>query len=89
MSGTKRNQFYLDEETAKARAALSRKKGRKVSDFVRENVRGTYMSKNDVDKAQLARQLSGIWRNRKDLNEFDRLIRRLRKGTRLKRLGLG
>jgi len=60
-----------------------------VSELVRESVQETYMSKNDVDKAQLARQLSGIWRNRKDLKEIDHLIRRLRKGTRLKRLGLG
>ena len=36
-----------------------------------------------LDKVQLARQLSGIWRNRKDLKEIDHFIRRLRKRTRL------
>lgn len=47
------------------------------------------MNKKKIKKASLARQLTGIWRNRKDLKGIDRTIRQLRKESRLKRLGLG
>lgn len=85
----KRTQLYLDEEMARTLAALSRQKGATISELVRESVQEKYMSRKEIDKVSLAQQLSGIWRNRKDLKEIDRTIRRLRKGTRLKRLGLG
>ncbi len=85
----KRTQLYLDEEMARTLAVLSRQKGTTVSELVRESVQERYMNRNDIDKVSLARQLSGIWRNRKDLRAIDQTIRRLRKGTRLKRLGLG
>ncbi len=85
----KRTQLYLDEEMARTLAALSRQKGTTVSELVRESVQEKYMSKKEIDKVSLARQLSGIWRKRKGLEGIDRTIRRLRKGTRLKRLGLG
>lgn len=85
----KRTQLYLDEEMARTLAALSRQKGVTVSELVRESVEEKYMSREDIDKVDLARQLSGIWRNRKDLKEIHQFIRKLRKGARLKRLGLG
>lgn len=85
----KRTQLYLDEEMARTLAALSRQKGVTVSELVRESVQETYMSKKEIDKASLARQLSGVWRSRSDLEKIDHTVRRLRKGTRLKRLGLG
>lgn len=85
----KRTQLYLDEQMARTLAALSRQKGTTVSELVRESVQEKYMSKVDVDKVSLARQLSGIWRDRKDLEEMDQTVRGLRKGKRLKRLGIG
>ena len=85
----KRTQLYLDEQMARTLAALSRQKGTTVSELVRESVQEKYMSKVDVDKVSLARQLSGIWRDRKDLEEIDQTVRGLRKGRRLKRLGIG
>ena len=48
-----------------------------------------HLSKIENDKASLARQLSGIWRRKKDLEKIDSTILRLRKGRRLKRLGIG
>ena len=87
--GMKRTQLYLDEEMARTLAALSRQKGTTVSALVRESVQEKYMSKKEVDKVSLARQLSGIWRSTKDLAEIDETVRRLRKGKRLRRLGLG
>ena len=89
LMGMKRTQLYLDEEMARTLAALSRQKGTTVSELVRESVQEKYMSKKEVDKVSLARQLSGIWRSTKDLAEIDETVRRLRKGKRLRRLGLG
>ena len=85
----KRTQLYLSEEMARTLAALSRQKGATVSELVRESVREKYMGRKEMDKVTLARQLSGIWRNRKDLRDIEGTVRRLRRGTRLKRLGLG
>jgi predicted DNA-binding protein len=84
----KRTQLYLDEEMARTLATLGRQKGKTVSELVRESVEEKYMSRKDLDKAQLARQLAGVWRSRKDLKDIDRMLRRMRKGARLKRLGL-
>ncbi len=85
----KRTQLYLDEAMARTLAALSRQKGTTVSELVRESVREKYMSRKEMDKVSLARQLSGIWKRRRDLKDVGGIIRRLRKGTRLKRLGIG
>lgn len=85
----KRTQLYLDEVMARTLAALSRQKGTTVSELVRESVQEKYMSKKEMDRVSLAKQLSGIWRGRKDLEEIDQTVRRLRRGKRLKRLGLG
>jgi len=85
----KRTQLYLDEEMARTLAALSRQKGVSISELVRESVQEAYMSKKRVDKAALAKQLSGVWRHRKDLKNIDRYIRNSRRSKRLKRLGIG
>ncbi len=85
----KRTQLYLDEEMARTLAALGRQKGKTVSELVRESVEAKYMKSKGLDKARLGRQLAGVWRDRKDLNNIDKIIRRLRAGTRIKRLGIG
>jgi predicted DNA-binding protein len=85
----KRTQIYLDEEMARTLAALSRQGGVTISQLVRESVLEKYMSRKEIDKASLARQISGIWAGRKDLKDIDRALRRLRRGTRLKRFRLG
>lgn len=85
----KRTQLYLDEEMAKTLAALSRQTGRTVSDLVRESLKERYMSGKELDKGSLARQIGGIWSKRKDIGDIDSFIRGLRKGKRLRRLGIG
>jgi len=85
----RRTQLYLDEKMARTLAALSRQRGTTVSQLVRESVEAKYMSHKEMDKVSLARELGGIWRRRRDLKAIDLAIRRLRKGTRLKRIGLG
>ena len=49
--------------------------------------REKYLSGKDVDKVALARQLAGIWKDRKDLKAIGPAVRRLRKGIRLKKTG--
>ncbi len=85
----KRTQLYLDEDMAKKLAALSRQRGTTVSELVRESVRDKYMNGKGLDKGALARELSGIWAARKDLLQPGRIIRKLRKGNRMKRLTFG
>ena len=85
----KRTQLYLDEEMARTLAALSRQEGKTVSELVRESVEDKYMAKRQIDKSALARQLSGVWRDRNDLKDIGPTLRKLRKGTRLKRFGIG
>lgn len=85
----RRTQLYLDEEMARTLAALSRQRGKTVSELVRESVREKYMARRGIDKAALGRQLAGIWAHRGDLAHTGRVVRRLRKGRRVKRLGLG
>ncbi len=85
----KRTQLYLDEEMARTLAVLSRQKKKTVSELVREGVREKYMVRRAIDKVALAKTLGGIWADRKDLKSIDRIIRKLRKDTRLKRFGLG
>jgi len=85
----KRTQLYLDEEMARTLTALGRQRGKTLSQLVRESVREKYMSRKAVDKVSLARQLCGIWGERKDLRDIDRTVRRLRQGTRRKKLKRG
>jgi len=85
----KRTQLYLDEEMARILSALSRQTGRTVSDLVRESLQERYMSGKELDKGSLARQIGGIWAKRKDRGDINSLVRKLRKGKRLRRLGLG
>jgi len=85
----KRTQLYLDEEIAKILSTVSRQQGKTVSELVRECVREKFGHKKTVDKAALARQLAGLWRQRRDLGKTVRLIRRLRTDSRRERLKLG
>jgi Ribbon-helix-helix protein, copG family len=84
----KRTQLYLDEKMARTLARLSREKGTTVSELVRESLREKYMTLRAAGKAELARQLTGIWTKRRDLAKIDHVVRVLRKGARLKRFGL-
>ena len=84
----RRTQLYLDEEMARTLSALSRQRRASISELVRESVRQKYMTEREVDRVEIARRLAGIWTDRKDLREIDRVVRALRAGTRLKRHGL-
>lgn len=68
---TKRTQLCLDEELARTLETLSRQKRTTVSELVRMGLRERYMPGKDLDKVALARGLTGIWKNRKDLEEVE------------------
>jgi hypothetical protein len=85
----KRTQLYIDEEMAKTLETLSRQRGMTISELVRAGLRERYMSGKDIDKVSLARNLTGIWENRKDLKDIDAAVRKLRTGSRLKRFRIG
>ncbi len=80
----RRTQLYLDEAVAKKLAALSRQKGATISELVRESIREKYGAGTELDRAELAKKLTGIWAGRKDLARIDAVVRRLRRGRRLK-----
>jgi len=82
----KRTQLYLDEDVARVLAALSREQDTTISNLVRKSVRQTYLREKQVDRAALARQLSGIWADRAGIGSLNRQIRRLRKGIHRRRL---
>jgi len=85
----KRTQLYLDEEMAGMLETLSRQQGTTISELVRRSVREHYMPAKHLDKVSLARELSGIWRNREGLKDIDAAVRKLRSGSRLRRPHLG
>lgn len=82
----KRTQLYLDDDIARILATVSRQTGATISELVRECVRKRYGGKHNLDQTALVRELAGIWKDRKDLRNAERFIRKLRKGTRRRRL---
>lgn len=81
----KRTQLYLDDDVWEALRLRSRQAGTSVSDLVRRAVREKYASslayRSDAMKA-----LAGIWKNRRDFRDTESYVRRLRRGSRLKRI---
>ena len=85
----KRTQLYLDDDIARILSTMSRQRRQTVSELVRECVREKFGGKEKIDKAELARQLGGVWKDRKDLGGTKRYVRRLRADTRRQRLKNG
>jgi Arc/MetJ family transcription regulator len=83
----KRTQLYLDEDLWEAlhtRAAIEKTT---VSDLVRTAARERYVESTEKRREALM-GIVGIWKDRTDLPDTETYIRNLRKGTRLKRLGI-
>jgi hypothetical protein len=85
----KRTQLYLDEDMARRLETLSRQKGTTISELVRTGLREHYVSGTNLDKVALARGLVGIWKDREDLKDVGAVVRKLRKGSRLRRFQIG
>ena len=81
----KRTQLYLNEDIWKALHIRSRQQGTSISELVRQAVRDKYGS-SPARRKQAMQALVGMWKDRKDLPDSTTYVRRLRKGTRLRRI---
>lgn len=83
----KRTQLYLDDDLWHAlhtRAAIEKTT---VSDLVRTATRERYLEDSEKRRKALM-GIVGIWKDRTDLPDTETYVRNLRKGSRLKRLGI-
>jgi predicted transcriptional regulator len=75
-----RTQLYLDETIHRRLRELARKQGRTISQLVREALLRAYGAGADEREATL-RAIEGLWRDRTDLSDTGKYVRRLRRDT--------
>lgn len=83
----RRTQLYLDDDLWTALHSRALLEGATVSELVRRAARDRYLGDLEERRAAMS-GIVGLWKERKDLPETDTYLRNLRKGTRLKRLGI-
>ena len=83
----KRTQLYLDEDMWQALHTKAAIEKTTVSDLVRTAARERYLEDSDKRREALM-GIVGIWKDRTDLPDTETYVRNLRKGSRLKRLGI-
>lgn len=83
----RRTQLYLDEDLWSALHIRAQQEGTTVSDLVRQAARDRFLRHSDT-RREAMEGIIGIWKDRTDLPDTETYVRNLRKGTRLKRLGL-
>jgi hypothetical protein len=81
----KRTQLYLNEDIWKTLHVRSRQQGTSISELVRQAVRDKY-GNSPASRRQAMQALVGMWKDRKDLADSTVMVRRLRKGKRLRRI---
>ena len=84
----KRTQLYLEEDVWKTLQIRSRQSGTTISELVRQAVRERYMNRA-VERRSALEALVGLRKNRPELASTEAYVRRLRRGSRLKRLAHG
>lgn len=77
-----RTQLYLDRHLQQRLRALARRRGRTVSDLVREALEMVYGSEHSDERHATLHNLAGLWRNRRDLGDTHAYVRNLRRDTR-------
>lgn len=83
----RRTQLYLEDDLWQALHARAIIEKTSISDLVRTAARERYLL--DPEKRREALMgIVGIWKDRDDLPDTETYVRSLRKGTRLKRLGI-
>jgi hypothetical protein len=83
----RRTQLYLDEDLWQALHTKAAIEKTTVSDLVRTAARERYLEDSDKRREALM-GIVGIWKDRTDLPDTETYVRNLRKGSRLKRLGI-
>ena len=81
---TKREKTETENKAAgkKSKAAAARRRGRTISDLVREALELVYGSPHTADRLATLRGIAGLWRDRDDLGDTAGYVRRLRRDTR-------
>jgi hypothetical protein len=82
----KRTQLYLDDDLWKALHTRARSLGTTISDLVRQAARERYLGKLD-ERREAMQAFVGIRKDRSQLPDSTAYVRRLRRGTRMERLG--
>ena len=77
-----RTQLYLDVRMHRRLRELADRQGRTVSDLVREAVWRAYGPVQSDERLTTLEGISGLWRDREDLDATDAYVRRLRRDTR-------
>jgi len=72
-----RTQIYLDEKQKSALDRLSAERGATVSDLIRQAV-DQFIVKKSPDFEKALDRSFGIWRHRKDLDEPNKYVRKIR-----------
>jgi hypothetical protein len=83
----RRTQLYLDEDLWNALHFHARLNGQTVSELVRKAARDKYMG-NPEERLAAMDAVVGLWRDRKDIENSDVYIRKMRTGSRQKKRGL-
>jgi hypothetical protein len=77
-----RTQLYLDRTIHARLKALAKRRGRTVSELVRDALALVYGSSESGERITTLRGIAGLWRDRTDLGDTDAYVRRLRRDTR-------
>jgi hypothetical protein len=81
----KRTQLYLEDDAWKALHVRSKISGLSISELVRQAIRERYLSPAG-QRREAMQAFAGIWRDRPEMNDVEKYVRRLRRGKRLDQL---
>ena len=82
----KRTQLYLDDDLWLALHARARQEATTISDLVRQAARERYLGKVEERRAAM-QAFVGMRKDRDDLRDSTAYVRRLRRGSRIAKLG--
>ena len=80
----RRTQLYLPEQLWKSLHLRARQRGTSISELVRQAI-GEKYGQSPAGRRQAMDALVGLWKDREDIRDSQRYVRRLRKGKRLNR----
>ena len=83
----RRTQLYLDEDLWNALHFHARLNGQTVSELVRKAARDKYMG-NPEERLAAMEAMVGLWHDRKDIENSEIYIRKMRTRSRPKKRGL-
>ena len=82
----RRTQLYLDDDLWNALRARARRQRTTISDLVRQAARECYLGDGEA-RREAMRAFVGIRKDRSELSDSTEQVRRLRRGSRIERLG--